>query len=92
METIVRAKEEEQTASADCKLGGLKHKIFKWLRRIVKWQPKFCNFEVKHKLLEGKLEFRGYYYMFDSYERELYSVGSQYQLHAALSTSAHTPE
>jgi hypothetical protein len=24
--------------------------------------------------LEGKLEFRGYYYMFDSYERELYSV------------------
>jgi hypothetical protein len=26
-------------------------------------------------LWEGKLEFRGYYYMVDSYERELYSVG-----------------
>jgi hypothetical protein len=26
-------------------------------------------------LLEGKLEFRGYYYLFDSYERELYSEG-----------------
>jgi hypothetical protein len=29
------AKEEEGTASADCKLGGFKHKIFKWQRRIV---------------------------------------------------------
>ncbi len=29
-------KGEERTASADCKLGGFKHKIFKWQHRIVK--------------------------------------------------------
>jgi hypothetical protein len=27
---------EERAASADCKLGGFKHKIFKWQDRIVK--------------------------------------------------------
>ncbi len=31
-------------------------------------------FKVKHKFLEGKLEFKGHYYMFHSYEMELYSV------------------
>ena len=36
LETIARAKEEEGTASADCKLGGFKHKIFRWHRRVVK--------------------------------------------------------
>jgi hypothetical protein len=36
LESIASAKEEERTASADCKLGGLKHKIFRWQRRIVK--------------------------------------------------------
>jgi hypothetical protein len=36
LETIPRAKEEEGTASADCKLGGFKHKIFRWQRRVVK--------------------------------------------------------
>jgi hypothetical protein len=35
-ETVTRAKEEEGTASADCKLGGFKHKIFRWQRRVVK--------------------------------------------------------
>ncbi len=34
----------------------------------------FAIFKVKHKLWEGKLKFRGYYYMVDSYQRELYSV------------------
>jgi hypothetical protein len=29
-------KGEERAASADCKLGGFKHKIFKWQDRIVK--------------------------------------------------------
>jgi hypothetical protein len=29
-------KGEERAASADCKLGGFKHKIFKWHDRIVK--------------------------------------------------------
>jgi hypothetical protein len=33
LETIASAKEEEGTASADCKF---KHKIFKWQRRVVK--------------------------------------------------------
>jgi hypothetical protein len=32
----LRAKEEEGTASADCKLGGFKHKIFRWQRGVVK--------------------------------------------------------
>ena len=36
LETISSAKEEEGTASADCKLGGFKHKIFRWQRRVVK--------------------------------------------------------
>jgi hypothetical protein len=36
LETFSNAKEEERTASADCKLGGFKHKIFKWRRWIVK--------------------------------------------------------
>ncbi len=35
LETIARAKEEEGTASTDCKLGGFKHKILRWQRRIV---------------------------------------------------------
>ena len=30
LETVSSAKGEERTASADCKLGGFKHKIFKW--------------------------------------------------------------
>ena len=29
-------KGEERAASADCKLGGFKHKIFNWQDRIVK--------------------------------------------------------
>ncbi len=29
-------KGQERAASADCKLGGFKHKIFKWQERIVK--------------------------------------------------------
>jgi hypothetical protein len=36
LETIYSAKGEERAASADCKLGRFKHKIFKWRRRIVK--------------------------------------------------------
>jgi hypothetical protein len=36
LETVSSAKGEERTASADCKLGGFKHKIFKWQHRIVK--------------------------------------------------------
>jgi hypothetical protein len=36
LETISCAKEEERTASADCKLVGFKHKIFEWRHRIVK--------------------------------------------------------
>jgi hypothetical protein len=35
LETISCAKEEERTASADCKLGGFKHKIFEWRHMIV---------------------------------------------------------
>jgi hypothetical protein len=36
LETISGVKEEGGTASADCQLGGSKHKIFKWQHRIVK--------------------------------------------------------
>jgi hypothetical protein len=36
LETSSSANGEERTASADCKLGGFKHKIFKWRHRIVK--------------------------------------------------------
>jgi hypothetical protein len=35
----------------------------------------FYYFQDKHKLLEGKLEFKEYNYKFDSYEMELNSVG-----------------
>ncbi len=66
METISNEKREERAASADCKLGGLKHKIFKWMHRIVKQQPMFYYFQDKHKLLEGKLEFKEYNYKFNS--------------------------
>jgi hypothetical protein len=37
LETISSVKGEERAASADCKLGGFKHKILKWRHRIVKW-------------------------------------------------------
>jgi hypothetical protein len=37
-------KGEERAASADCKLGGFKHKIFKWQDRIVKKKPVFLLF------------------------------------------------
>jgi hypothetical protein len=36
LETISNEKGEERAVSADCKLGGFKHKIFKWKHRIVK--------------------------------------------------------
>jgi hypothetical protein len=36
LETISSAKGEEMAASADCKLGGFKHRIFKRRHRIVK--------------------------------------------------------
>jgi hypothetical protein len=36
LKIISSAKGEERTASADCNLGGFKHKIFKWRHRIVK--------------------------------------------------------
>jgi len=59
------------------KLGGFKHKIFKWRQRIVKQQPMFYYFQDKHKLLDGKLEFKDQNYNFNSYEMELYSVVSK---------------
>jgi hypothetical protein len=34
----------------------------------------FYYFKDKHKLLEGKLEFKEYNYKFNSYEMELYSA------------------
>jgi hypothetical protein len=34
----------------------------------------FYYFKDKHKLLEGKLEFKEYNYKFNSYKMELYSV------------------
>ncbi len=74
METISNEKGKERAASADCKLGGFKHKLFKWMHRIVKKQPMFYYFQDKHKLSEGKLEFKEYNYKFNSYEMELYSV------------------
>jgi hypothetical protein len=36
LQTISNEKEEERAATADCKFGGFKHKIFKWMHRIVK--------------------------------------------------------
>ncbi len=36
----------------------------------------FYYFKNKHKLLEGKLEFKEYNYKFTSYEMELYSAHS----------------
>jgi hypothetical protein len=36
LETISSVKGEEREASADCKLGEFKHKIFKWQHRILK--------------------------------------------------------
>jgi hypothetical protein len=40
----------------------------------------FYYFKDKHKLLEGKVEFKEYNYKFNSYEIELYSdlVGASY--------------
>jgi len=35
----------------------------------------FYYFQDKHKLLEGNLEFKEHKYMFNSSEKELYSVG-----------------
>jgi hypothetical protein len=46
-------KGEERAASADCKLGGFQHKIFKWQDRIVKQKTVFYYFKDKHELLEG---------------------------------------
>jgi hypothetical protein len=37
----------------------------------------FYYFKDKHRLSEVKLEFKGQNYMFNSYEMELYSVGTQ---------------
>jgi cytochrome c oxidase assembly protein Cox11 len=34
----------------------------------------FYNFQDKHKLLEGNLEFKEHKYMFDSYEMVLYNA------------------
>jgi hypothetical protein len=34
----------------------------------------FYYFQDKHKLLEGNLEFKEHKYIFNSYEKELYSV------------------
>ena len=41
----------------------------------------FYYFQDKLKLLEGKLEFKEHKYMFNSYEMELYSVGSSDPVH-----------
>ncbi len=71
MKTISNEKGEERAASEDCKLGGFKHKIFKWKHRIVKKQPIFYYFQDKHKLLEGKLEFKEHNCKFNSYEMEI---------------------
>jgi hypothetical protein len=38
----------------------------------------FYYFKDKHKLLEGKLEFKEYNYKFNSYKMELYSVVYNY--------------
>ncbi len=43
----------------------------------MKQQPMFYYFQEKHKLLDGKLEFKEQYYNFNSYEMELYSVVSK---------------
>ncbi len=72
-------KGEELAASADCKLGRYKHNIFIWRHRIVKQKPMFYYFQDKHKLLEGKLQFKGHNYKFKSYEMELCSVVDGYQ-------------
>jgi hypothetical protein len=47
----------------------------------------FYYFKDKHKLLEGKLEFKEYNYKFNSYEMELYSEGAFFTVKSSLSPS-----